>query len=351
MKIIYSNSNGGHPYVKPVEAGKRSGKKKEDDSSLDAVEVQSSSNKSKVGRVPRVASPIATKTTPRRAAAVAAAAATAAAAAGRSSPFLNMSFFAPLANAVNQALKSADLNNSSLINNSDADNVIRRKLRSHTRQLQVGESVDVGKSTGPSPVTVQSDSSENTSNANNSNNNCESSEANKAENAGSEHSTESLDTNESTPSRKKRSRQQNNQQTQPTENTNETDLGSSSEPSLASSCDLIQTTPSASQQLNNTPQVQNIQSTSEPIPKINMSVNAQMQISLLSSSSCIKKYVDIKSEVSYSNMLKILKIKIYLMTAKWRAKNFYMNLICLVIKRMKKLNSMKVFLFLLIVST
>ncbi len=102
--------------------------------------------RSKTTKTSRVASPIniGTKTTPtRRSAAAAATAALAALShAGRSSPFSNTTTnqHKTIAHSINSDMLASLSNSSSSSSSSsitnEMENVIRRKLRSHTRQLQ-----------------------------------------------------------------------------------------------------------------------------------------------------------------------------------------------------------------------
>ena len=277
LKIIYSNPNGGHPYVKPIDATKqqRLGKKKEDESGLSSSEGATNleTPKSKQSRTLRVSSPIttiATKTTPRRAAAVASAAATAAVSAGRSSPATQIT-------SLTLKSLSADLNNP-LNSTTESENIIRRKLRSHTRQLQVGDTIDT-KPTGPSPVTVQSELG------------TELVTQEIIENKSSAEVVVSIEQSvevtepDNVSSKKKRTRQPNS------EMSNE---GESSQSSLTQS----ETNSSSidAQQNNQMPNTISMETAPNP-QSTTESINAQLQINILSSSNCIKKYVDIKNEV------------------------------------------------------
>lgn len=181
LKIIYSNSPGAHPYVKSDEQkSKRKEKpssKSEDDLKLD--DSPASNSRSKAIRT-RVASPITTlpggspKTTPTRRTA----------AAGRSSPAL--SFTPPVKTPVQSntglvastssplTIQSSSANpqmtdslNSTSVS-SEMENVIRRKLRSHTRQTQQTDEPSrqlnlINKS--PSPLTILNENANQSSTA------------------------------------------------------------------------------------------------------------------------------------------------------------------------------------------
>lgn len=124
LKIICSNSNGGLPYVKPNEEAK--------------PENNSINTRSKTGaKTSRTESPVPNvRTTPSRRNNINI---------GRSSPSVKHRPISP----------SSDSSSLCPANGSEPDNVIRRKLRSHTRQLQNGdERSNVQKSPSSSPVTV-----------------------------------------------------------------------------------------------------------------------------------------------------------------------------------------------------
>lgn len=174
LKIICSNPNGGLPYIKSEQQAKQAAKANEAESSsastsnitLDMPLTRNKANKA------RVVSPITTtsansttptRTTPTRRSQLVNSQSHQANVAtsnvlnanqGRSSPVVN-----PTNNPINNNITSEiALQNGESNGESAADNLTRRKLRSHTRQLQGGE-------TSASPLTLPSETTSTTNNS------------------------------------------------------------------------------------------------------------------------------------------------------------------------------------------
>ncbi len=378
LKIIYSNSHGGHPYVKsdPNEGKTRNKKSKkesndassgsdtqtktEDDTSNQGSKSQSesdtpaSNSRSKASKTTisnnRVGSPVPTalsgnitsKTTPTRRSAAASALA------GRSSPAQNS--FASLnqqntkktsdsntstnnpSTAINQSAVNDNNSNNGLnmVNSNEMENVIRRKLRSHTRQLQTGDVFEpIGRSQlniitkSPSPLTILSE------NANSYNttepygvepqqavsSNQQPSENNK----GSDHSNDShVDSSDSAtnigsgnqdpaqPARKKRNRQQaqsENLTTSSAANDSSEAIQSHSlshqtnSEAIASCNSSIDSTASINSNLNLLNQVSSSQLATSEQPTISATnTHSTQQPSVLYN--CIRKFLDLRNEIS-----------------------------------------------------
>lgn len=236
LKIIFNSnatSAGGHPYIKS-ESDKQTRRikdknKKELDSDDLKLEIKSdldspaNNSRSKASKTNRVSSPVSTstsaKTTPTR---------RSAALAGRSSPAQNFTLpqlFKKTDLNSNSLQVTTDLNTTNSVTTNEMENVIRRKLRSHTRQLQTGDVFETRcqliNIKSPSPLTVLND---NVAHFEQDQQQIEQ----KQEIKGSDHSNDSLiDSSDSAtnpnqelgaPARKKRNRQQQQQQ-QPNEPT------------------------------------------------------------------------------------------------------------------------------------
>jgi hypothetical protein len=314
LKIICANPNGGLPYVKPIDdeknipststsptnsTTKQNIKNNDSDEAQVSTTIEPPITRNKSSKTNRVASPITTqpiRTTPTRRSTAAAAAAAAAA--------------ASTTNTTNTTTTSTTTTNTPITTETTIidrisptfnpiqiettnNEVIKRKLRSHTRHITSDPSPS------PSPLTIINE------NQNNEQNSEQTNESHKL-NDQSNDSTMDVDSNcttviEPINSRKRRNRQNNIQQSQNENNDSSSALLSTQNESTQST--IMTNSPNGSSQ-NSAINLDSTTVTNTIMPATNNSANQSLDTSSSSESNkeqvvnCIKRFVDIRQEIA-----------------------------------------------------